>query len=67
MIEDGGKPLIGFLKQTDPFKPSICRYGDPQCIVEQGKDCAKQSVVYEITCNQCNEPVNTSIEVDERS
>ena len=67
VVEDGGKPLIGFLKQTHPFRPEKCWYRDAQCVVEKSKDCAKQSVIYEITCKQCTEPVDPTVEVDSRS
>ena len=42
------------LKRSDPFKPLGCRYGDPSCIVEEGKDCAQTGLIYEITCQACN-------------
>ena len=67
VIEEGGKPLIGFLKKSDPYKHPGCRYGDSKCLVEESKDCAKMSVVYEITCNSCMEPINTAPDIDERS
>ena len=67
VVEDGGQPLIGFLKQTDPFRESMCRFGDQKCMVETSKDCSKMSVVYEITCNQCTKPVRDNMEIDERS
>ena len=35
--------------------------------MESNRDCATMSAVYEITCNQCKEPVNLDVEVDQRS
>ena len=67
VIEEGGKPLIGFLKKSDLFKRLGCRYGDKNCLVEQNKECAKMSVIYEITCNSCMEPINTEPDIDSRS
>ena len=42
------------MKKADPLKKNGCRYGDPMCMVEGGKDCAHTGVVYEITCSNCN-------------
>ena len=58
--EDGGFPVTSSLRRTDPFKPHGCRFGDDQCMVEDNKDCAKSSVVYEITCTTCNETVDVT-------
>ena len=66
MVVDGGKPLIGFLKQTDPFRDLKCIFRDDNYIVEANKDCAKNSVVYEITCNSCIEPVRDNMDIDQR-
>ena len=54
VTEDGGLPVIVSLRKTDPFKEKGCRFKDKDCIVEEEKDCAKQSIIYEITCNKCN-------------
>ena len=58
VVEDEGKPLVGFLKQTDLFRKSECRFGDENCMIESSKYCTKISVVYEITCNTCKDPVD---------
>ena len=44
-----------FLRRTDPFLKDQCRYGDPTCIVEKGKDCGIMGIIYEVTCNACRE------------
>ena len=67
VVEDGGKPLIGFLKKSDLFKNPGCRFEEPDCMVEPNKDCVKMSAVYEITCDSCMEPVNTDSDIDPRS
>ena len=55
VTEDGGSPTISSLKKSDPFRLPTCRFSDPRCIVENGRDCAKQGVIYEISCTQCNQ------------
>ena len=45
------------LKVNDPFKPRTCRFGDSECLVEPGKDCATMGIIYEITCLSCNQEV----------
>lgn len=46
VTEDGGLPVTAGLRKTDPFKWLECRFKDPSCIVETGKDCAKTGVIY---------------------
>ena len=48
------------LRQADPFFPGGCRFKDDNCPVEEGKDCSQQGILYEITCNNCTEPVDSS-------
>ena len=36
-------------------------------MVESSKDCAQMGAIYEITCDDCKEPINLDIEVDLRS
>ena len=54
--------VVSFGKATpfnpNPFFPGECRFKDPNCPVEKGKDCATQGVLYEITCNACKDPVD---------
>ena len=57
VAEDGGRPAMACLRETDPFFKGGCRFGDTSCPVETNKDCAVQGVLYEITCNTCTEPV----------
>ena len=57
-MEEGGVPISAGLKRNDPFFSGGCRFGDPDCIVEGGKDCATMQVVYEITCNKCQQSVD---------
>ena len=58
VTEDGGQPVVTSLKKTDPFRQEACRFDDPTCIVEKGKDCALMGCIYEITCNACEDPVD---------
>ena len=57
VTEDGGLPVTSSLRRTDPFRRAECRYKDPTCMVDPTKDCAKCSVIYEITCKDCNQKV----------
>ena len=66
-MEEGRTPIIVSVKQTDPFRKQESRFGDKSCMVESSRDCSIMGAVYEITCNQCNEPVNLDVEVDQRS
>ena len=54
VTDDGGLPVTSSLRRYDPFRRQECRYKDPTCIVDTIKDCAKTSVLYEITCKTCN-------------
>ena len=60
VVEKGGKPVMGGLQQSDPFKPDGCRFGDSDCLVAQGADCNTMSAVYAITCNSCKERLEVS-------
>ena len=53
MTEDGGMPVSALLRKHDPFRKAECRFKEPNCIIETGKDCAKQGVLYEILCVAC--------------
>ena len=55
VTEDGGIPISASLRKSDPFRKPQCRFLDPKCIVENGRDCSKQGVIYEISCKSCNE------------
>ena len=55
---NGGQPAVTSLKKTDPFRQETCRFLDPTCIVEKGKDCALMGCIYEITCDACEDPVD---------
>ena len=46
------------LRKTDPFHNETYRYGDPNCLIEEGKDCAQSGLIYEITCRSCPETGN---------
>ena len=37
VTEDGGQPVVSYLKKTDPFFKQTCRFGDENCIVGQKK------------------------------
>ena len=58
VTEDGGTPILSGLRKAEPFHPQQCRYKDPNCIVESGKDCAKTGVIYEITCTVCSDLID---------
>ena len=61
VTEDGGLPVICSLKRTDPFRKPQCRFNDPKCLVEEGKDCAKTGILYEISCKACNQKVTEPV------
>ena len=61
MFEDGGLPVICSLRRTDPFRVPECRFKDPDCLVESGKDCAKTGVLYEISCKACNQKIQEPV------
>ena len=45
VMEEGGAPTTAGLRVNDPFYPGSCRFGDPKCIVESGKDCGTMGIV----------------------
>ena len=49
------------LRKKDPFFLGKCRFGDQNCIVEEGRDCSTMHVIYEITCNTCQQIIDTQI------
>ena len=57
-MEEGGLAISSGLKINDPFRPQTCRFGDLDCMVETGKDCASMGAVYEITCKECNTKID---------
>ena len=57
ITEDGGQPAVSYLRKTDPFFSQSCRFGDKSCIVEQKKDCSTMGIIYEITFNNCKDPI----------
>ena len=57
-MEEGELLISSGLKINDPFRPKPCRFGDLNCIVETGKDCASMGIVYEITCKECNNKID---------
>ena len=67
MVEEGGVPVLSALKKTDPFHQGSCRYGDQECMVKGGSDCGLSGCLYEITCNQCLQPVDPDCSVDRES
>ena len=54
VTEDSRLPVTVSGRKTDPFRPKGYRFKDSKCIVEEGRYCDKQSVIYEITCIKCN-------------
>ena len=56
VTEDGGQPAVTALKKTDPFRDETCRFKDPSCIVEKGKDCALMGCIYYSRGNIGKEP-----------
>ena len=67
IVEEGGTPVLAFARKTDLFRNNCCRFEDENCIVESDKDCAQMRAIYEITCNECQDPINLDVEVDPRS
>ena len=60
VVEEGGIPVTTSVRRNDPFYSGTCRYGDQNCIVKQGVNCSQSGCLYEITCNNCLEPVDLS-------
>ena len=60
VAEDGGRPAMSSLRQADPFFPGGYCFNDDNSPVEKGKDCSQQGILYEITCNNCKEPVDSN-------
>ena len=58
VIERGGKPVFGALQIADPFKPVGCRY-NKDCLVKSEQDCCKVNCCYRISCETCNEVIQT--------
>ena len=54
------------MRRNDPFHPGTCRFQDPECIVEKSKDCAVTGAIYEITCDSCQDILETEEPRDSR-
>ena len=58
VMDEEGIPMTADPRKNDPFLQESGRFGDPHCITEGGKDCTAMYVMYEITCNLCQQSVN---------
>ena len=58
VMDEEGIPMTVDPRKNDPFFQESGRSGDPHCITEDGKDCTAMYVMYEITCNLCQQSVN---------
>ena len=56
-MENGGIPITAQVRKNDPFFEGGCKYGDESCMTHHNVDCSKSGVIYEITCNSCDQPV----------
>ena len=57
-MDEEGIPITANPRKNDPFFQESGRFADPYCITEDDKDCAAMYVMYEITCNLCQQSVN---------
>ena len=57
-MDEEGIPITANPRKNDPFFQESGRFADPHCITEDDKDCAAMYVMYEITCNLCQQSVN---------
>ena len=57
-MDEEGIRMTADPRKNDPFFQESGRFGDPHCITEDGKNCAGMHVVYEITCNSCQQSVS---------
>ena len=60
ILEDGGIPVTAGLKKKDPFADNICKFGDDECWVKDGK-CNKMNCIYNVTCNGCNDVIEPEV------
>ena len=67
VMENGGIPVTSQVRKNDPFFEGGCKYGDESCMTQYNVDCSKSGVIYEITCNTCEHPVNESDTVENTS
>ena len=58
VIEEEGIPITACPRKNDPSFQGSGRFSYPHCITEDGKDCAAMYVIYEITCNLCQQSVS---------
>ena len=58
VMDEEGIPMTANPRKNDTFFQESGRSGDPHCIAEDGKDCTAMYVMYEITCNLCQQSVN---------
>ena len=63
VVEEGGIPVTTAVRRTDPFYNGKCRYGDENCIVMEGVIFRQSGCLYEITCDNCQLPVDLSQDV----
>ena len=52
VLEMGGMPITAGIMKNDPFKPSTCRFGNANCLVDNANDCMSSNAVYKITCQE---------------
>ena len=52
VVERGGRAVLGGLEKKDPFQKQGCKYGE-ECLADEGEDCSKVGVCYEIRCTKC--------------
>ena len=67
VVEEGGNPVWASVRRTDPFYDGNCKFGDSRCIVEHGTNCMSMGVMYEITCDQCQTPIDPENKVSKHS
>ena len=57
-MDEEGIPKTADPRKNDQFFQESGRFGDPHYITEDGNDCTVMYVMYEITCNLCQQSVN---------
>ena len=67
VVEEGGIPVTAQVRRGDPFFNGNCRFGDPECMARPDVDCGQSGILYEATCNACQEPVNLSTQPERES
>ena len=58
VMEEEGIPITACPRKNDPSFQGSGRFSYPHCITEDCKDCAAMYVIYEITCNSCQQSVS---------